>query len=62
MQEAEKIIKNSRGVPCKIEVKEKTNIAELILRLMENKFYGSLELKFESGKIVHCSKKESIKL
>lgn len=45
-----------------IEVKEQTNIAELILRLIENKFYGRLEIKFESGKIVHCKKEESIKL
>ena len=35
---------------------------ELIKGLIENRFYGSLEIKFESGKIVHCKKEESIKL
>ena len=37
-------------------------LCELIKGLIENKFYGSLEIKFESGKIVHCKKEESIKL
>lgn len=35
---------------------------ELIKSLMDNKFYGSLEIKFEAGKIVVCKKEESIKL
>lgn len=35
---------------------------ELINSLMDNKFYGSLEIKFEAGKIVVCKKEESIKL
>lgn len=35
---------------------------ELIRLLMDTKFYGSLEIKFEAGKIVVCKKEESIKL
>lgn len=35
---------------------------ELIEKLMDNKFYGSLELKMEAGRIVLIRKTESIKL
>jgi len=34
----------------------------LINVLIDNKFYGSLEIKFEAGKIIVCKKEESIKL
>lgn len=37
-------------------------LIELIKGLVDNKFYGSLEIKFEAGKIVVCKKEESIKL
>lgn len=37
-------------------------INNLIEELILTNFYGSLEIKFESGKIVHCKKEESIKL
>lgn len=37
-------------------------LIELIKNLVDNKFYGSLEIKFEAGKIVICKKEESIKL
>lgn len=35
---------------------------ELIEKLIDNKFYGSLELKMEAGRIVLIRKTESIKL
>lgn len=35
---------------------------ELIKLLMDTKFYGRIEIKFEAGKIVVCKKEESIKL
>ena len=34
----------------------------IIKDLVDKKFYGSLEIKFEAGKIVVCKKEESIKL
>ena len=34
----------------------------IIKDLMVKKFYGSLEIKFEAGKIVCCRKTESIKV
>lgn len=37
-------------------------IAELIKRLMEDGFYGELQVKFESGRITVCRKTESIKI
>ena len=36
-------------------------IAELISPLIDGRFYGSLTLKFESGKLVCVKKEESIK-
>ena len=39
-----------------------SKISNLIEELMLINFYGTLQLKFESGKIVHCIKQESIKL
>ena len=35
-------------------------LAALIKRLMEDGFYGELEVKFKDGKIVGCFKKESL--
>lgn len=35
---------------------------EIIKELIDNKFYGKLEIKFENGKIVLCKKEETIKL
>ena len=37
-------------------------LIELIKNLVDNKFYGRLEIKFEEGKIIVCKKEESIKL
>ncbi len=37
-------------------------INKLIEELILINFYGTLQIKFESGKIVHCKKEESIKL
>ena len=37
-------------------------LIELIKDLVDKKFYGSLEIRFEAGKIVVCKKEESIKL
>lgn len=37
-------------------------LIELIKSLMDNKFYGVLEIKFEAGKIVVCKKEETLKL
>ena len=39
-----------------------SKINSLIEELTMINFYGSLQIKFESGKIVHCKKEESIKL
>lgn len=37
-------------------------IWDMIVILIENKFYGSVVIKFESGEIVNVRKEESIKL
>ena len=37
-------------------------LLDLIKELCDKKFYGSLEIRFEAGKIVVCKKEESIKL
>ncbi len=37
-------------------------LLELIKSLVDNKYYGTLEIKFEAGKIVLCRKDETIKL
>lgn len=37
-------------------------LINLIKSLMADKFYGSLLIKFEAGKIVACKKEESIKI
>ena len=37
-------------------------VADMLKRLTQNCFYGSILLKFENGKIVHVKKEESIKL
>lgn len=37
-------------------------LSELIKSLVDSKFYGTLEIKFEAGKIVLCRKDETIKL
>jgi len=34
----------------------------LIKKLIGDTFYGSLEIKFEKGNVVHCKKTESIKI
>lgn len=39
-----------------------SNLEYMVSELMNKKFYGSLEIKFENGKIVHCKKTESIKI
>ncbi len=36
-------------------------LIELLEQLVNNKFYGELLIKFESGNIVICKKTESIK-
>lgn len=36
-------------------------LINLIRPLIDNKFYGTLEIKFEAGKIVLCRKDETIK-
>jgi len=38
------------------------NLFKLIKELIEKKFYGSIEIKMEAGKIVIVKKTESIKL
>lgn len=35
-------------------------LAKLIATLMQEKFYGELEIKFKDGKIVACHKAESL--
>jgi len=35
---------------------------EIIKELIDNKFYGKLEIKFEAGNITCCKKEETIKL
>ncbi len=42
--------------------KEMDTLIEMLKELMESKFYGSLELKWEAGNIVIVKKTESIKL
>lgn len=37
-------------------------LAHLIAELMKGGYYGSLEVKFEAGKITICKKIESIKI
>ena len=37
-------------------------IADLISCMIGSKFYGSLIIKFESGRIVHVKKETSIKI
>lgn len=39
-----------------------TKLMNLIKELVERKFYGGLEIKFEAGHIVNIRKTESIKL
>lgn len=36
-------------------------LIKLIKELVRNKFYGSLEIRFEAGNITVCKKSESIK-
>jgi hypothetical protein len=38
------------------------NINELLTELARQRFYGSLEIKFEAGKVVLLRKTETIKL
>jgi len=38
-----------------------TKVAKILKELEENKFYGELLLKYESGKVVLIKKTESIK-
>jgi len=37
-------------------------LVDMIKELMEDKFYGKVELSFEAGKVVNIKKTESIKL
>jgi ribosomal protein L1 len=37
-------------------------LVQLLKELMDRKFYGSVEIKFESGNVVIIRKTESIKL
>lgn len=37
-------------------------LLEILKDLTSKKFYGSMLIKFENGKIVHVKKEESIKL
>ena len=34
---------------------------DLIKKLQTDRFYGTLTLRFEAGKIVHCKREESFK-
>ena len=43
------------------EPAEFQKLINLIRELVEKKFYGSLEIKMESGKIVICKQTSSIK-
>lgn len=46
-------------------VEKMSDIDKLMIKLEDmelNSFYGSFEIKYEKGKIVHCKKIESIKL
>ena len=46
------------------EMKNKISLTwlyELIQHLVDNNFYGRIEVVMEAGKIVHCVKHESIK-
>ncbi len=45
-----------------LDDEQKKNISKLISELMNSYFYGSLEINFENGKIVHCKKTEGIKI
>jgi hypothetical protein len=38
------------------------NLIKLIKELIERKFYGSLEIKFENGKVIIVRRTENIKL
>ena len=37
-------------------------LVDMLKELMEDKFYGKVELSFEAGKVVNIKKTESIKL
>lgn len=37
-------------------------VIDLLGNLLDNKFYGKLEIKFEAGNIVLCKKEENLKL
>jgi len=37
-------------------------LVNILEELILNKFYGSILIKFENGKIVHIKKEESIKI
>ena len=39
-----------------------TKLVDLIKGLIARKFFGSLTIKFEAGRIVHVKQEESIKL
>lgn len=40
---------------------KKLKLIELIEKLIKEKFYGVLELRFEKGEVVHIRKTENIK-
>lgn len=42
--------------------KQVQKLTDLIKGLIVNKFYGSILIKFENGKIVHVKKEESIRI
>ena len=53
---------SARSVLKLYEVNEQyAKLVALISVLMREQFYGSLEIKFENGKITICRKEESIK-
>lgn len=37
-------------------------LIEILAGLIDNKFYGSIKINFQNGKIVNCVKEESFKL
>ncbi|MBN1626430.1 MAG: DUF2292 domain-containing protein [Deltaproteobacteria bacterium] len=39
-----------------------TKVIEILKKLTSIKFYGSILIKFENGKVVHIKKEENIKI
>lgn len=52
-----------RSVLPQYEMNEQyMKLAHLIAELMQKNYYGSLDVKFEAGKITVCKKTESIRI